>query len=70
MNTVTASKEFREELEDCRNSVAFALESLPSNSELSEYAQAGFTQFRIDCFKQFNAVVSKVRSQTEGNAPS
>lgn len=70
MSSVVASKEFREELQDCRNSVAFALELLPSNSEFSEYAQAGFAQFRIDCFNQFNAIVSKVCSHTDGNTPS
>ncbi|WP_167362620.1 hypothetical protein [Pseudomonas proteolytica] len=62
--------EFREELQNCRNSVAFALEVLPTDTELSEYAKAGFTQFRIDCFEQLNSVVSKVCSQVDGSAPS
>lgn len=70
MSKVLALREFREELQSCRDSVAFALEVLPADSELSDYARAGFAQFRIDCFEQLNSVISKVCSQTDCKAPS
>lgn len=63
-------REFREELQDSRNSVALVLEIAMSGVEFSEEAKNGLTQLGITTRAQLNTVVNKICDYTEGNTAS
>ncbi len=63
-------REFREELQDSRNSVALVLEIAMSGVEFSEEAKNGLTQLGITTRAQLNTVVKKICDYTEGNTAS
>lgn len=63
-------REFREELQESRDSVALVLEIAMSDVEFSEEAKKGFTQLGINTRAQLNAVVKKICDYTEGNTAS
>lgn len=63
-------REFREELQESRNSVALILEIAMSGVEFSEDAKIGLTQLGISTRAQLNTVVKKICDYADGNTAS